>query len=551
MEKMRLVFLSILVLSLIGIIQAQGPVLIAQYEDPSYYDAAEYGGQRGIYFDPATGYIATGMQTNRSSLHSIVSLDGGLSWQTTSDINSGGEVRQFTIIGDSNSPIYLFSKRNDGTNSAPPWARHRSYIAIDDFGWGGGSYSISPVATAGDSLDVLDSYTANMDISAFDPNLRGVMSHHGSSQAGGEYQKFFGSVDGGQTWVNRIRVVSSADEDTLNPNYVADLTYNTADIHYGPDGYILAAGTAQFDFDFEAAEHLWYSFSVDSGQTWSPVTLVPGSEWIDVDWNKVDRGYNLLLDANNDFHLFALAKDTSGVYGSFDFIWDGSSWTMQKFLESQYYDDGLVAIESDHGDNGPLNVPTLNTDGTIFYSFIDLVDTTGGVNDYQMFMVYSNDNGLSWSSPVQLITDPGFHADKITDVAREADGALHVMYTLVDTVGVDTVNQYYQKVDVQQYTSIDDRELLLPEQYTLYQNFPNPFNPVTKIRFNIQRETQVTLTVYNVVGEKVATLIENAQVEAGMQQVEWQASDFASGVYFYRLQMNDGHMLSRKMLLLK
>ncbi|MBI5475269.1 MAG: T9SS type A sorting domain-containing protein, partial [Ignavibacteriales bacterium] len=75
----------------------------------------------------------------------------------------------------------------------------------------------------------------------------------------------------------------------------------------------------------------------------------------------------------------------------------------------------------------------------------------------------------------------------------------------------------------------------IPESYKLYQNYPNPFNPTTTIQFDIPQEAMVTLKIYNLLGQEVATLINNELMTEGMQEVEFNASSFASGVYFYRL----------------
>jgi len=89
----------------------------------------------------------------------------------------------------------------------------------------------------------------------------------------------------------------------------------------------------------------------------------------------------------------------------------------------------------------------------------------------------------------------------------------------------------------------------IPAGYRLSQNYPNPFNPATTIEFILPRAGFVTLEIYNMLGEKAATLIAN-HLAAGNYKLEWDATGFASGLYFYRLTSSD-FMETRKMLLIR
>lgn len=89
---------------------------------------------------------------------------------------------------------------------------------------------------------------------------------------------------------------------------------------------------------------------------------------------------------------------------------------------------------------------------------------------------------------------------------------------------------------------------VLPEHFALGQNYPNPFNPSTKIKIDLPFASEYTLTIYNINGQKVHEITGSA--DAGFVTVEWEASAFASGIYFYKL--NTGNFAStKKMLLLK
>jgi hypothetical protein len=88
-----------------------------------------------------------------------------------------------------------------------------------------------------------------------------------------------------------------------------------------------------------------------------------------------------------------------------------------------------------------------------------------------------------------------------------------------------------------------------PESFTLYQNYPNPFNPSTKISWQSPVASWQTLKIYDVLGNEVATLVDEYKT-AGKYELDWIASDYPSGVYFY--QLNSGsYVETKKMILLK
>jgi hypothetical protein len=97
-------------------------------------------------------------------------------------------------------------------------------------------------------------------------------------------------------------------------------------------------------------------------------------------------------------------------------------------------------------------------------------------------------------------------------------------------------------------TSIHDASTL-PQKFALGQNYPNPFNPSTTIRYGLPERSHVTLTVFNTLGQQVATLIEG-ETEAGYHEVTFDASNLSSGVYLYRLTAGE-YVQARKLIVLR
>ncbi|MCF6268690.1 MAG: T9SS type A sorting domain-containing protein [Melioribacteraceae bacterium] len=98
-------------------------------------------------------------------------------------------------------------------------------------------------------------------------------------------------------------------------------------------------------------------------------------------------------------------------------------------------------------------------------------------------------------------------------------------------------------------TNIREERTTVVKDYNLMQNYPNPFNPTTTINFAIPKQSQVKLAVYNIIGEKVAELI-NAEISAGYHSISFDARNLSSGVYFYRLVANN-FVETKKLILLR
>jgi hypothetical protein len=103
-----------------------------------------------------------------------------------------------------------------------------------------------------------------------------------------------------------------------------------------------------------------------------------------------------------------------------------------------------------------------------------------------------------------------------------------------------TTNNYTEEVEGNITTS--------PSEYQLFQNYPNPFNPVTTIKFDVPKTSLVKIKVYDVTGKLISELV-NKQMEAGSYGVNWNGSEYASGVYFYKIETKDFTKVMRMVLI--
>jgi Secretion system C-terminal sorting domain len=113
----------------------------------------------------------------------------------------------------------------------------------------------------------------------------------------------------------------------------------------------------------------------------------------------------------------------------------------------------------------------------------------------------------------------------------------------------DNNNKGFNILGSSSVSGIDDSENYIPDTYVLYQSYPNPFNPSTTIKYSIPNSDKVSIKVYDILGREVSTLV-NEYKTAGTYSIEFNASWFASGIYFY--QIHSGNFVeTKKMVLIK
>ncbi len=188
--------------------------------------------------------------------------------------------------------------------------------------------------------------------------------------------------------------------------------------------------------------------------------------------------------------------------------------------------------------------PVIGSDGTIYIG--------GGTDTYQTkFYALNQDGTVKWELTLE---EPLYSLPTIT-----SDGLILVGYDtkliaiVSESMGLANTSwpKYRNTQDNRGYTtiatSVEQIGVEVPQEYLLSQNYPNPFNPSTTIRFAIPNQANVKLSVYNAIGEEVAELM-NENISAGNHQVTFDATNFSSGLYFYKISAGNLLMLKRMML---
>jgi plastocyanin len=173
------------------------------------------------------------------------------------------------------------------------------------------------------------------------------------------------------------------------------------------------------------------------------------------------------------------------------------------------------------------NAVTVSVGDTVKFMWISGIHTTTSVS--------LPANAIAWSSPM----DSGHTSFSYkVSVAGQYNFQCNFHF-LMGMTGTITANP----------TGIKPVSGSVPDKFELKQNYPNPFNPVTTIKFDISKNAVVKLRIFDLKGVEVATLVKQ-ELQPGSYSVEWDASNYASGVYYYRLEV-PGFSESKKLMLLK
>jgi hypothetical protein len=201
-----------------------------------------------------------------------------------------------------------------------------------------------------------------------------------------------------------------------------------------------------------------------------------------------------------------------------------------------------------------------HNDDVMWVAYHALGDTSQLGFNWDIFLSKSVDGGATWSEPENITNTGGLQEDEM--YVHMSPTATDTNCFMIYTQPVYTTNHlsdpanmaaFQQNIYFVMYGEPFEleigNEVPLPGKFSLEQNYPNPFNPTTHIAYGISKTGNVELALYNTLGQRVQTLINEVQ-GPGEYTFELNANDFASGIYFYKMTQHD-QTLTRKLVLMK
>ena len=338
----------------------------------------------------------------------------------------------------------------------------------------------------------------------------------------------------------------------------------------GSDGRIGNAFVSQGAANLGDVE---YRESLDNGLTWStPVKFYDANPAVDT--LGAFRGLSMVFLGNTPVVTFEVDYITeTGFFPTLPgsiYCWNP---TVNGGIPVMVASDSNIPFYPNNGvENGvmtPICRPAVGkvageANNNILFVAMNVATAEMGADSNTYYAIYfstSYNSGATWSAPERVTPASPLMDYRYVSISRTNSivGTNCEVQLVIETKsypGAFAPNEPPGPADFTSakilvpLTSINEISSTVPESYSLQQNYPNPFNPSTSIRFEIQKSANVSLEVYNVNGQKVATLINNEVVSPGTKEVSFNGSNLSSGIYYYTLRTGS-FTDTKKMMLIK
>ena len=325
-----------------------------------------------------------------------------------------------------------------------------------------------------------------------------------------------------ESWASSLAAHGS-DADNRKSSDLTEAPKHYIDIDNYPE--FIATGTIPQNFDSLVALH-GYSFVMDQGKL--PWAILATADSLQKAFEKNDMNSAMLLAADlghyiGDSHMpLHITKNYNGQYSGQSGVHSRyESSLIEKFQSEIIYNgDSLQYI-----DNMPAYVFNMIYDN---YSYVDSV-------------LYADSLAHAFAGN----TSDTIYYNKFWQIAKKFTIGLFkkASYRLTCVIYTAWINAENNVSDVAKNNNS------IPLDFNLSQNYPNPFNPVTRIQYSVNSMELVSLKIYDILGNEVATLV-NKEQPAGRYELMFNAEELSSGIYFYKLQ--SGSLIqTKKMILLK
>ena len=484
-----------------------------------------YDRPKGVYFKDALNGIAVG-DNGFAKMFIMKTNDGGNSWTTSlGDFSLGLK----SLLGNGDLLYAIGSSGHivKSTDFGDTW----EVIPLNS------PTSFSAIEFAGDKGFVLNSYSDLLISDAVGMNWE-ISGSIGLWNARAMF--FLDDMTGFIVKENRS-ILKTTDGGSSWQYVLEPLEFSTRNkvggISFGDN----QTGYALFSVD-DYADYRVYK-TTDAGDTWTEVAQIEGPSSF--------SGGIEFFDENKGFIAGPRVKPDTVYVSWIKYTEDGgATWndaivdSVTALLDAQSFRDVAMIDESSAIAIGGENIFITNDYGKNW----TLAEFNFTVNDSNFYRIdFNGDNGIitTYDGEIIVTTDGG----DTWDVNQEYYDVLTPSALCINDYG----NIYFGTNDGYIYGLVDPTDVeyneIIVNNYRLEQNYPNPFNPTTTINFVLPENGMVNLSIYNILGQKVATIV-NKELKAGSYKYNFDASNLSSGMYIYQMETG-AYTFSRKMMLLK